>query len=382
MPQQCIHDSHIECECGMVIELGRGEWLRHKDEDCPTTTVACEKCGERVPAHDYQIASQTHKCDPERSKSNCPGAEFGCRDNFEPDELEGHVASCPIARLAPHLSRQTRLINTLSNQVNQSKTRNEILESGLERIDQLLSTQVQPQLDRIQLFQQDHDHDVEEIERDHIPSAAAVHHRDLLLPAHIRDLTPSPTLSYAHINQTPHAPSSHNHLLALHESLRQNVSNLENDVTNMQNSMNELDARTSMALMNETLRLKEELAHVNAALFSTRAQVQWLLNRERMNMGMMRGRPSMISPQQSQPQANPQAQTQTSAEQSSSSAATADIPQSTQNIDALSGYPFGTSPSAQSSTSTSPIFGAISMDSTRRPSIRRPSGGSQERFKL
>ena len=62
-----------------------------------------------------------------------------------------------------------------------------------------------------------------------------------------------------------------NYLLSLHESLREEVGHLSHAIT-------DLDARASMALMNECLRLKEDMAHTNAAVGSIRMQVQWLLN--------------------------------------------------------------------------------------------------------
>lgn len=67
--------------------------------------------------------------------------------------------------------------------------------------------------------------------------------------------------------------SSHTtqYLLSLHESLREEVSQVSHALT-------DLDARASMTIMNECLRIKEDMAHTNAALNSVRMQVQWLMN--------------------------------------------------------------------------------------------------------
>lgn len=79
-----------------------------------------------------------------------------------------------------------------------------------------------------------------------------------------------------------------NYLLSLHESLREEVGQLSNAIT-------DLDARASMALMNECLRLKEDMAHTNAAVGSIRMQVQWLLN-PRLHQGQRAGaRPNNAS---------------------------------------------------------------------------------------
>jgi hypothetical protein len=76
------------------------------------------------------------------------------------------------------------------------------------------------------------------------------------------------------------------YLLSLHESLREEVSQLSHAIT-------DLDARASMAIMNECMRIKEDIAHTNAAVNSVRMQVQWLMN-PRLHQGTRGGavRPS------------------------------------------------------------------------------------------
>jgi uncharacterized caspase-like protein len=71
------------------------------------------------------------------------------------------------------------------------------------------------------------------------------------------------------------------YLLSLHESLREEVSQLSHAIT-------DLDARASMAIMNECLRIKEDIAHTNAAVNSVRMQVQWLMN-PRLHQGARGG---------------------------------------------------------------------------------------------
>jgi DNA-directed RNA polymerase subunit RPC12/RpoP len=345
VPDQCIHSSHIECDCGAVIELGKGEWLRHKDEDCPNTGVKCKQCGQRVSARDYLNGVTGHICDQD---DLCPGREYGCTDEFELVDRDRHVKTCPLARMAPHLKKQSQLLNSLHEQLAMVKVRNEVLETGFDKISDIVHDRVLPHIDQA-LRSPPPESDIEEIERDHIPSATS--HRDLLMPAHLRALTPSPDPT-ASISQTQH------HLLALHETLRGTVGNLENDITVMANNLADLDARTSMQLMNETLRIKEELAHTNAALFSTRSQVQWLLNRERIGqqqqaMGM-RGRTPAVQPQ-----------TTTAGPSTRSSVSE------------------GTEASAQGSTSErQPSPGFVASSPNFRPQARRSSGGSQERVKL
>lgn len=348
VPGQCIHTSHIECECGEVIELGKGEWLRHKDEDCPYTAVKCKQCGQLISARDQLAGSSGHICNTDE-EYNCPGKPYGCTDEFQPENLNDHIATCSLARLAPFLQKQTLLLQSLQEQLTMAKIRNEVLETGFEKINDTINERVLPYIGHPDHSPAGETSDIEEIERDDIPSATS--HRDLLMPAHLRALTPSPDRDMSSISQTQQ------HLLALHESLRGTVSNLENDMSALANNISELDARTSMQVMNETLRIKEELAHTNAALFSTRSQVQWLLNRERVGqqqqaMGL-RGRTPSVQPQSS------------NEVQSARSSVSED-----------------NDASGQASSSENHPAGNLASSPSFRPQIRRLSGGSQERVKL
>jgi hypothetical protein len=79
--------------------------------------------------------------------------------------------------------------------------------------------------------------------------------------------------------------TANSYLLSLHESLRGQVDQLSH-------AINDLDARASMAIMNECLRIKEDMALTNAAVNSVRMQVQWLMN-PRLHQGLRGGiRPS------------------------------------------------------------------------------------------
>ena len=313
---ECRHVSHIECECGEMVKLGQGEWLQHKHDRCSLTHMSCKSCNEQV------SRSEEHVCSGEKEK--CPGIDFGCDNDIETQGLQNHLPNCIFAKLAPHFTQQAKLLSDVREQLTIQKIRNEVLETGFERINEIIHGQMLPKLENL---------DVEEIERVPSPSSAA---RDMLLPAHLRALTPSPSPEQANQAQQ--------HLLALHESLRGNVTTLENDVSHIANNLANLDARSSMQIMNETLRIKEELAHTNAALFSTRAQVQWLLNRERM--GNMRGRTAAAGG------AVPVAPAMEASSSSGSAVA-------------------GPSSATESAVNTPSL----------RP-VRRPSGGSQERVKL
>lgn len=350
VPEQCIHASHIECECGASVRLGRGEWIKHKDQDCPLSQdAALDASSSETPA--IQI--------------KCPGSEYGCIDTVDPDTMDVHTITCPLARLAPHLKKQSLLLTSLQEQLTMAKIRNEVLETGFDRLNELIANTIQPKLSQL-------DNDTASVSSiEEIP-------RDLsTLPGHSQDLgVPTSTL--------------HHHEHQLNTNVYPRLSSLETHVGSLESQLTDLDARSSMALMNETLRIREELAHINGAMYSTRAQVQWLLNRERI-MGQRdamaagpaaRGRVGANISNAGQPSATTNTESSGSEGQGQQRANT-NTREQRPSIDRNMTSAWSTSQasagvgSLPSSTATSPIFGAS------RPSIRRPSGGgSQERVKL
>jgi len=70
--------------------------------------------------------------------------------------------------------------------------------------------------------------------------------------------------------------STAHHLLCLHESLREEVNRVSAAVS-------EVDAKASMMVLNESLRVKEDLSHTNAAIGSMRMQLHWLMSARLQN---------------------------------------------------------------------------------------------------
>lgn len=141
--------------------------------------------------------------------------------------------------------------------------------------------------------------------------------------------------------------SATTYLLSLHESLRE-------EVTQLSQALTDLDARASMAIMNECLRIKEDMAHTNAAVTSVRMQVQWLMN------------PRLHHGQQQQQQQRASATLRANADQGASRAATA----------AAADDALGSTAAGPSTYSSSTGTGQGSLP------IRRLSDGGREGTKL
>ena len=335
--EKCRHDTHIDCTCGKSVEIGKDHWLKHRREECPEAGVKCETCNKRIPDENY-LSGTVHEC--EEAQQACPGEEFGCRGGGEDEDLVAHIQQCTIARLAPSLKAQASLLAEMKSELAWTKSRNEVLEDALDRMNELDLSEHQsnptsrpPGTARAQEFS--------------LPSLdfndSHQSQDDLSGPWNTLQLPTGPE------QQGSLDTTSQQHLLALHESLRTSFANLQVDVRDLSSNLADVDARISMHIMNETLRIKEDLAHTNAALFATRSQVQWLLNQARVGQQIaVRGRAP----------APPAA--------SSSSQATA-----------ATAAPMARGPSSEGSGSEQT---AESVLAGRQG--RRPSGGSQERVKL
>ena len=339
--EQCRHDTHVDCGCGKVIQIGKDDWLKHRDEECPDAGVKCETCNERLPDENY-LPGIRHEC--EKAQRNCPGAEFGCGGRAEEEDLDDHIQQCTIARLAPSLKAQASLLAEMKNELARTKTRNEVLENALDRINE-------PDLSDYQSMPTGRRPGRPRAEEFSLPSLDFdVGHQsqpELSGPWNALQLPTSPEQNGS-VDTT-----SQQHLLALHESLRTSFTNLQVDVRNLSSNLADVDARISMHIMNETLRIKEDLSHTNSTLFATRSQVQWLLNQARVGQQMAsRGRApapaTAVASSSSSSQATP-----------TTSAAMARGPSSEGS---------GGEQTAESFMASRPV--------------RRASGGSQERVKL
>lgn len=84
--------------------------------------------------------------------------------------------------------------------------------------------------------------------------------------------------------------SSGTHLLALHETLR-------GEVNRVSNAIEALDAKTSMMILNEAIRHKDDIAQTNGALSNVRMQLQWLISSRSPVQTVGRGRMAVNRPQ-------------------------------------------------------------------------------------
>ncbi|KAK4904282.1 hypothetical protein LTR66_017923, partial [Elasticomyces elasticus] len=126
VPGQCIHITTIECDCGAIVPLGRGEWLLHKDTACPNVKPMCTGCGQyNVPNHKCMFTIAIEQ------GTVCPGVPIGCEFQTV-GGLELHIKSCVFAKLAPLLNKQNQQVSTFFDTVKKLKDKNRQLEIELD----------------------------------------------------------------------------------------------------------------------------------------------------------------------------------------------------------------------------------------------------------
>ncbi|KAJ5558946.1 Zinc finger RING-type [Penicillium sp. DV-2018c] len=249
MDQKCIHKIRRCSRCeGDVLEQ---EYEEHEKELCPAFEVTCSDCQSvlsrgTLPEH---LETCTEVVIP------CAASKYACPVKIRRADMATHEQSCPLVAMGPYFEAQNTRLNALELSVRHLQQRNEIFEDGIANIRSTLgeSTRI----------------------------AASAHSGAQSTNAGREQQSSradSNTDDPADIAANIFSSNATTYLLSLHESLREEVNQLSHAIT-------DLDARASMTIMNESMRIKEDMAHTNAALNSVRMQVQWLMN-PRLHHGM------------------------------------------------------------------------------------------------
>jgi len=261
---------HIVLDCDdCAITLRRMELEDHLRYYCPERFTTCPSCSELI--SQPELASHISESCPD-ALIDCPGHAFGCAFSAARSNMDQHTHLCSIAAIAPYLSAQkvTQEEQAAQNKLLQRKV--DILEGGFTAMQNILYGDANNPTSSS-------------------PSASAATNppldfNDPSLTALASSSTPANNTT---ATNPPAAPFDNptTHLLSLHESLRAELSRLEA-------ALGELDAKTTMMAINESLRTKEDMAHANAAINGMRMQLHWLTSaRLQQNQQQFLQRPGM-----------------------------------------------------------------------------------------
>ncbi|KAF7592931.1 hypothetical protein BBP40_012253 [Aspergillus hancockii] len=231
---KCMHELHTCLRCDE--DIMEQDYEEHVQELCPSLKTTCPDCETTV----FRKALREHIDACPEAIHSCSASKYGCPVKIKRAELVAHEQNCPLITMGPYFEAQNARLDSMELTIRHLQQRNEIFEDGLSNIRSTL-----------------------------VESSRAISGRNPDIP-----VEPSSQATPPNPPESANEQFSSNattYLLALHESLREEVGQLSHAIT-------DLDARASMAIMNECLRLKEDMAHTNAAVSSIRMQVQWLMN--------------------------------------------------------------------------------------------------------
>ena len=231
--RRCLHQVMFCNNCHTkLIEL---DVEAHNQKYCSNRMTSCSDCKKMVRSSELEAHIDT--C-PD-SIWPCPASQYGCEFVGIRSALDLHTHICALAKLVPFLKKQTEMLDSHEAALKHLQHKSSILETSFHAIQEALTPNI-----------------------------------NLVDPP----TSVTPTIADGPFDSTAH------HLLCLHESLREEVSRVAATVS-------ELDAKTSMTFVNESLRLKEDMSHTNSAINGMRLQLQWLVSARLQNqqrMAMMR----------------------------------------------------------------------------------------------
>jgi len=237
--RKCLHGL---TRCGTCEEDVMEQDLEdHTRELCPSLRTTCPNCAASV----FRNSLKEHIDACLEAVHPCSASKFGCAAKLKLADLPSHEQNCPLITMGPFFEAQNSRIDSLDMTIRHLRQRNEILEEVVSNIRSTL-------VDTARLLPDDQP----------------------VSPTHPRSRSPLQTGASDTSVDRPSSmfsSSAMTYLLSLHETLREEVSDLSLALT-------DLDARASIAVINESLRIKDDMAHTNATVNSIRMQLHWLMN--------------------------------------------------------------------------------------------------------
>ncbi|KAJ5194970.1 Zinc finger RING-type [Penicillium cinerascens] len=236
--ERCLHGYFRCSRC--EEDVMEKDYEEHDEELCPSLETSCVDCGTTLPQR--ELKKHVDTC-PD-VVSPCSASKYGCPVKIRRADSAIHEQICPLVSMGPYFEAQNTRLNSLELTMRHLQQRNEIFEDGMANIRTTL-----------------------------LESARAGRGSNRRRSLTEDDMNPTRSEDDESAERSSNVFSSNatTYLLSLHESLREEVNQVSHALT-------DLDARASMTIMNECLRIKEDMAHTNAAVNSVRLQVQWLMN--------------------------------------------------------------------------------------------------------
>ncbi|KAI9703856.1 MAG: hypothetical protein M1836_007628 [Candelina mexicana] len=253
----CLHSTVSCTDCNM--DLMEKDLEVHQFVHCKQRKLQCPDCGSEITRREVLA----HSLGCLEAIRPCTGVLYGCTYQSKRAELDEHLKTCSLAALAPFLKAQNDRLSLQEASIEHLRRKNDILEGGLSSVQAALNSSNEQVSSALFSSAQ--------------PTASA-----------------SPTSPHTTAPaETPAFDSATHYLLLLHESLREEVGRVSTAVS-------DLDAKSSMMIINEGLRMKDDMAHTTAAINSLRMQMHWLVSSRLHGQPRPAGGPSFGGPSNAQ----------------------------------------------------------------------------------
>ena len=206
------------------------------DTLCNRRSVNCPHCRQKRPQR--ELEQHINQCD--EAAIPCAATSIGCSVMRKRAEIAAHEQSCLLASVLPTIQGLNSRLDNQGATLEVLQRKNTLLESSILAL-QAIADDALPNVRNAVSVSQDAESTNASLSQQSLSSGA------------------------------PPFDSATHHLLSLYESMRAELDRVSAGVS-------ELDGRSSMMLMNETLRIREEMSHANAAIGSLRVQLQWLMS--------------------------------------------------------------------------------------------------------
>jgi len=299
--RECLHFGVTCIDCRHTTHMASLE--SHWKKDCPDRKVLCEQCTTSVFYREINLHAR-ETCSA--ITIPCTGATYGCTFRSKRGAINQHTKSCVFASIAPFFAQQKQQLEEQAEKQTLLERKLKVLEGGFKSLQEMLDEPLQadggdrqdadsgassveqilevgqapidttlqePELVVIPTDFNDEFGFRSELSTPHISSPSASQRRsdpNIAWPLP-NDNFPPPDefISATTARQSGPYSSPYHHLLCLHENLRDEVSRVTT-------SLHELEGRHGMMILNENLRLKEDLAYFGGQVGGLSRQVGWL----------------------------------------------------------------------------------------------------------
>ncbi|GAB7338642.1 hypothetical protein MBLNU457_5375t1 [Dothideomycetes sp. NU457] len=270
--EDCLHFgvTCIDCRKSMHMANLEDHWVT----DCPDRRVVCTQCSEPV----FYREIDTH------AKNTCPaitipctGVAYGCTFRSKRGAINQHTKACMFATIAPMFEAQKKRMDEQEAQQALLTRKVQILEGGFQTLQDMLDASHPPENARNLSSGPELDSEGRSVRHtfyiegptDSILSEPAGSDPPTTAPATSSFDTASIEQQLPIMGNESETNSPYQYLLYLHENLR-------DEVARVSSALHELDGRHGMAIVNETMRIKEDMAHLGGQVGGLSRQLGWL----------------------------------------------------------------------------------------------------------